>query len=302
MIGRFWSGVRAVVFSKAVGSVVVGVASLVVAADWFDQVPGSFGLFQSLSFTARSLDGVAWWGLPLYEISLVLLLSVSLVELLILGVRGQWGLIGSGVGSWCRQVGFFGVSILMFSALTNLRSGQGVPSFGLLGGGTDPVALLIAVIVVDGSFYIEHRARHRWPVLRRSHWVHHERPHVGPSTGVRFSATEPLWTAVVLLPLVLVGFDLVTVVAARFAIQIYQWAIHNQLLPRLGVLDRVLVTPAVHRSHHRTARHPGQAIGARNHGGILVVWDQLFGTYLRPEMTKEPAADRIDADAGVVTK
>jgi hypothetical protein len=47
------------------------------------------------------------------------------------------------------------------------------------------------------------------------------------------------------------------------------------MIGSLGVLDRVLNTPANHRMHHDVEL----SRGAVNLGGILIVWDRLFGTY-----------------------
>jgi hypothetical protein len=56
---------------------------------------------------------------------------------------------------------------------------------------------------------------------------------------------------------------------------LYQFWIHTELIAPLGVLERWLNTPALHRVHH--------AINARyldkNHGATFSVFDRLFGTW-----------------------
>jgi hypothetical protein len=56
---------------------------------------------------------------------------------------------------------------------------------------------------------------------------------------------------------------------------LYQFWIHTRLVGRLGPLEWVLNTPSHHRVHH--ARNPKYI--DRNHGGTLIVWDRLFGTF-----------------------
>jgi alkylglycerol monooxygenase len=57
---------------------------------------------------------------------------------------------------------------------------------------------------------------------------------------------------------------------------LYQFWIHTRAIGRLGPLESVLSTPSNHRVHH--GRNPKYI--DRNHGGILIVWDRLFGTYV----------------------
>jgi hypothetical protein len=56
---------------------------------------------------------------------------------------------------------------------------------------------------------------------------------------------------------------------------LYQFWIHTRTIGRLGPLEWVLNTPSHHRVHH--ARNPKYI--DRNHGGTLIVWDRMFGTF-----------------------
>jgi fatty acid hydroxylase family protein len=60
---------------------------------------------------------------------------------------------------------------------------------------------------------------------------------------------------------------------------LYQFWIHTRVIGRLGPLESVLNTPSNHRVHH--GRDPKYI--DRNHGGTLIVWDRLFGTYQAEE-------------------
>ena len=62
---------------------------------------------------------------------------------------------------------------------------------------------------------------------------------------------------------------------------IYQFFLHTETVGRLGPLEWLLNTPSHHRVHH--GRNPEYI--DRNYGGILVVWDRLFGTF-EPERAK----------------
>lgn len=97
------------------------------------------------------------------------------------------------------------------------------------------------------------------------------------------------WTAEIsggflpFLPLVLFGFHPVGVFVMLAANLIYQFWIHTETVPRLGWLELVLNTPSNHRVHHAS----NDRYLDRNFGGVLVIFDRLFGTYIA-EAKDEP--------------
>src|SRR5262249_13656411 len=62
---------------------------------------------------------------------------------------------------------------------------------------------------------------------------------------------------------------------------IYQYWIHTELIRSLGPLEWVLNTPSHHRVHHSA----NAEYLDRNHAGIFIVWDRLFGTF-EPERAR----------------
>jgi len=57
---------------------------------------------------------------------------------------------------------------------------------------------------------------------------------------------------------------------------IYQFWIHTERVKKLPApLEYVLNTPSHHRVHHGS----NEVYLDRNYGGILIVWDRLFGTF-----------------------
>ena len=54
-----------------------------------------------------------------------------------------------------------------------------------------------------------------------------------------------------------------------------QYWYHTQLINKMWILDRIIVTPSNHRVHH--AMNPEYI--DKNFGQILIIWDYLFGTY-----------------------
>jgi hypothetical protein len=81
------------------------------------------------------------------------------------------------------------------------------------------------------------------------------------------------------LPLAVLGFPPMMFLTVSSFNTLYQFWIHTRAIGRLGPLEWVLNTPSNHRVHH--GRNPKYI--DRNHGGTLIIWDRLFGTYQAEE-------------------
>ena len=109
-----------------------------------------------------------------------------------------------------------------------------------------------------------------------SHIVHHTPETIHFASAFRLSATEVFsgsWAFY--LPLHLLGFNPLAVAGMLSVNLFYQFWLHTDLVGRLGPLEWVLNTPAHHRVHHAS----NTEYLDRNYGGILIVWDRLFGTF-----------------------
>jgi len=144
---------------------------------------------------------------------------------------------------------------------------------------TGLLTLLPALLLADFCYYLEHRAAHRWGVLwMMYHAVHHSSPDYTVATAYRVSFVNQLVAPLFYLPCVLVGFEPLLVVGLQVFTIHYQAWVHTRAIGRLPVLDGFLNTPANHRMHHDISM-PARGV---NFGGILVIWDRLFGTYVAP--------------------
>lgn len=149
-----------------------------------------------------------------------------------------------------------------------------------LGGG--PWVFVAALVADDFCYYWFHRLHHEVRFLWAAHVNHHSSRHFNLSTALR----QP-WTTFMspffYLPLPLLGFDPLLLVTVHSVNLLYQFWIHTELIGRLGPLEWILNTPSHHRVHHgRNVQYLD-----RNHAGILIVWDRLFGTF-------EPERERVD--------
>jgi sterol desaturase/sphingolipid hydroxylase (fatty acid hydroxylase superfamily) len=137
-------------------------------------------------------------------------------------------------------------------------------------------------IAVEFAYYWFHRLSHRMRWLWASHAVHHTPQQMTFLSAIRLGWTNLLsggW--IVYLPLALIGFD-PRLIFALLAIDLhYQFFLHTEAVGKLGPLEWVMNTPAHHRVHHG-ANAPYLD---RNYGGMLIVFDRMFGTF---------AAERAD--------
>jgi sterol desaturase/sphingolipid hydroxylase (fatty acid hydroxylase superfamily) len=134
----------------------------------------------------------------------------------------------------------------------------------------------------DLAYYWFHRAHHEVRFFWASHVVHHSSQHYNLSTALRQTWTPmtglPFW-----LPLAAAGFKPWMILLAQSWSLLYQFWIHTEKLRRLPRwFEAVFNTPSHHRVHHGS--NPQYL--DRNHAGILIVWDKLFGTF-------EPEAERV---------
>lgn len=141
--------------------------------------------------------------------------------------------------------------------------------------------VLLALIASDFIYYWEHRISHQVRLLWTQHAVHHSSRFMNIVVGVRFGPFEGLASVVFNLPLVLIGFPPTLVFFGALAVLAYQSWIHTETIGRLGILDSFLNTPSNHRVHHGC----DEKYIDKNYGGILIIWDRIFGTYQREEET-----------------
>ncbi|MDX8348095.1 sterol desaturase family protein [Cognatiyoonia sp. IB215446] len=142
-------------------------------------------------------------------------------------------------------------------------------------------SLLLIVILADLTYYWEHRIAHEVRILWTQHAVHHSSRDMNIVTGVRFGPLEGVWSLIAHLPLAFIGFAPEAIVFGVIVVLAYQTWIHTELIGKLGPLEWVLNTPSHHRVHHGC----DDKYLDKNYGGILIIWDRLWGTFQEEEET-----------------
>ena len=136
---------------------------------------------------------------------------------------------------------------------------------------------VLAVIVADLSYYWIHRLEHQHRILWAGHSVHHSSEDYNLSISLRLSFVEGLYHWIFLIPMVLIGFSPFMTIVSMIIVLEYQTWIHTEKITKLGWLDEVFNTPSVHRVHHGSNKDYLD----KNYGGILMIWDKMFGTFQR---------------------
>ncbi len=138
---------------------------------------------------------------------------------------------------------------------------------------------VLALLLADFTYYWMHRWEHEVRILWAYHSVHHSSPEYNLTTALRLAWVEGLIEWIFFVPMILVGFDVVQTLIALAVVVAYQTWIHTEKIGKLGVVDKILNTPSVHRVHHASNRKYLD----RNYGGVLIIWDRIFGTYQAEE-------------------
>ncbi len=141
------------------------------------------------------------------------------------------------------------------------------------------VAWAACLLFYDLMYYWAHRASHEVNIMWGSHIPHHQSEEYNLSVALRQGVFQGCFFWIFYLPLALTGFPPAMFIVMASVDTLYQFWIHTRTIGKLGPLEWVLNTPSHHRVHH--AKNPKYI--DRNHGGMLIVWDRLFGTFKEEE-------------------
>ena len=152
--------------------------------------------------------------------------------------------------------------------------------------------VLLLFISLELFYYWYHRTAHTVRWFWNVHSVHHSPNELNLAAAYRLGWLGKLTGSTLFFaPMALLGFQPVTILTALFLNLLYQFWLHADWIPKLGWLEYVLNTPSNHRVHH--ARN-SEYLDA-NYGGVLIMFDRLFGTYI------EERAD-LPCDYGLVSR
>ncbi|WP_423737961.1 sterol desaturase family protein [Chitinophaga caseinilytica] len=139
---------------------------------------------------------------------------------------------------------------------------------------------IVCFFADDLTYYWFHRCSHEIRYFWASHVVHHSSRRYNLATALRQTWTGNLSGAFLFwIWMPLAGFHPAMIMAMQSISLLYQFWIHTEAIRKLPrPLELILNTPSHHRVHHSSEIKYLD----RNHGGVLIIWDRLFGTF-QPE-------------------
>lgn len=134
---------------------------------------------------------------------------------------------------------------------------------------------LLALLFYDFCYYWLHRAGHEVAVFWAAHVVHHQSQDYNLSTALRQTSSGALLGWLFYLPMALAGVPPLVFGVVALIDLLYQFWVHTEHVGKLGWFDRWFCSPSNHRVHHAV----NDQYLDRNYGGVLIVWDRLFGSF-----------------------
>lgn len=183
-------------------------------------------------------------------------------------------LVNLGIGLTTLATGIFmkGISYAVFSL---------VYSFSLFKPDLSVWLWIVGFLACDFVIYWYHLLGHKTRLFWAAHVTHHSSLHYNISVGFRVSFIHVFYRFLFWSPLCLFGIPPFMILFFDSLTTLHNILIHTEKIKKLGPLDWIFNTPSNHRVHHAT--NP-QYID-KNMGGILIIFDRLFGTYA-PEIEK----------------
>ncbi|MCC4211100.1 sterol desaturase family protein [Leeuwenhoekiella parthenopeia] len=147
---------------------------------------------------------------------------------------------------------------------------------------------ILCQLADDFSYYWFHRQNHMVRFFWAAHIVHHSSDNFNLGTAVRNGWFTIFYKPLFYVWIVAIGFPPEMLVVCLGIEALWQFQLHSQYVPKLGIIDKVFNTHTMHQVHHaRNLEYMD-----KNHGGFLNIFDRVFGTF------KELDED-IDIEYGV---
>jgi len=147
-----------------------------------------------------------------------------------------------------------------------------------------PLVWVGALVAYDFCYYWQHRLGHERTLLWAAHVVHHQSEHYNLSTALRQTSSGWLLGWMFYMPLAVAGVPPSVFAVVALIDLLYQFWVHTELVGSLGWFDRWFASPSNHRVHHAV----NDRYLDRNYGGIFMVWDHLFGTFVDEDAAHPP--------------
>lgn len=136
-----------------------------------------------------------------------------------------------------------------------------------------------AVLLSDFTWYFYHKSGHKINLFWGAHIIHHQSEDYNYTVALNLTPFQVFVRVMFWSLMPVVGFSAKVVLGTHLVIGLYQFLLHSPLIPKLGFIEEFMVTPSHHRVHHGS----NEKYLDKNFGGVLIIWDRLFGTFQREE-------------------
>lgn len=136
-------------------------------------------------------------------------------------------------------------------------------------------AWVLAIIADDFNFYWHHRWSHTVRLLWAAHVPHHSSKNYNLAVSIRNGWFITFYKPIFWLWMAVIGFEPIMIGSALIINATYQYFLHTKLVGSLGFFGKIFNNPHVHAVHHSS----NIEYLDKNHGGILLIWDHIFGTW-----------------------
>lgn len=143
--------------------------------------------------------------------------------------------------------------------------------------------LLLAVVLIDLTYYVYHRCMHHFPILWAVHAVHHQPRYVNLSMAARLSFFNKALTYWFYLPLALFGVPMNLLFVAGIIDAFFQAITHSRSFRLPKILRSIFIDSRDHHLHHGRS----EKLYHLNFGGMLSVWDYIFKTHATNELSEQ---------------
>jgi len=187
------------------------------------------------------------------------------------------GIIDQVGGAFIASIMFTGYMIIWYNWRIFDLGGHDSEPFSLMGSAW--WVWVVCFIAKDFAYYWAHRMSHEMNVGWATHIAHHQSEEYNLSVALRQGVFQGFFFNIFYFPLALVGFPPAVFGLCSIINTLYQFWIHTRLVPKLGPVEWIMNTPSHHRVHHgRDLKYID-----RNHAGVFIIWDRMFGTFQEEE-------------------
>ena len=135
---------------------------------------------------------------------------------------------------------------------------------------------ILAFVGTDFAYYWTHRWNHEINLMWNRHIIHHSSEEFNLSCALRQSISGVFQVYFFLyIPLAIIGIpsDVMNLILPLHLFA--QFWYHTRIIKKMGILEKILVTPSHHRVHHAI----NDEYLDKNYASIFIIWDKLFGTF-----------------------